>query len=216
MAKKTQERGRVRRSEMVVAARKLLLTKDISEISLTDVAEAADIPKSSAYHLFSSPFEVYAAAAREIAGELKIHMDGIGHFSGTGWQSLVQQFIGHGAKFFNERQDAIQLILGPKTPPAIKADDRLNSDTAISLQLMRRLQRHFVLPHWPGGEQTFFHAIEIADLFFGLSIVRHQWINEEHEAEAVRATNAYLSLYLPPILQPAPQGHDLRHQVEFS
>ena len=206
----------MRRSEMVAAARKLLLTKDMDEISLTDVAEAADIPKSSAYHLFSSLFEVYAAAAREIAGELKAHMDGIGYFSGEGWQCLVQQFIAHGVKFFNERHDAIQLILGPKTLPSIKTDDRLNSDTAISLQLMRRLQRHFLLPSWPGGEQTFFHAIEIADLFFGLSIVRHQWINEEHEAEAVRATNAYLSLYLPPILQPAPQGHDLKHQVELS
>ena len=48
-----------------------------------------------------------------------------------------------------------------------------------------------------------FWAIEITDRFFGLSVMRHSRINLEYEEMAVRATNAYLALYLPAFLQPA-------------
>jgi hypothetical protein len=59
------------------------------------------------------------------------------------------------------------------------------------------------LPDWISRDETFFRAIEIADLFFSLSVLRCQRITEEYVAEAVRATNAYLALYIPAILPPA-------------
>ena len=198
--KRTQERGRLRRGELVAATRSLLRTRDVDEISLTDIASAAGIPKSSAYHLFATVFDVYVAAAQDIEAELHDHMQLLSVAESECWQILVERFIRHGATFFNAQPDAMQLLLGPKSPPAIKLFDREQSDTALGEQLMRRLDSQFQLPQWPSRTETFFHAIEIADLFFSLSVVRHRTIIEEMEVEAVRAVNAYLSLYLPYIL----------------
>jgi AcrR family transcriptional regulator len=201
--KRTQERGRLRRTHMVTAARKLLFVRELDEIALTDIADAADIPKSSAYHLFPTAFDVHAAAAQEIAGELELHMRGLHLPICDGWADFVGAFIRHGARFFNDRRDAMQLLLGPKSPPAIKTVDREKSDLAISRQMVDALSKHYILPDWISRDETFFRAIEIADLFFSLSVLRCQRITEEYVAEAVRATNAYLALYIPAILPPA-------------
>ncbi|HKR17123.1 MAG TPA: TetR/AcrR family transcriptional regulator [Rhizorhapis sp.] len=201
--KKTQERGRLRRGELVSAARKLLHIRELDEISLTDMADAAGIPKSSAYHLFGSAFEVHAAAAQEIAADLLEHLATFRHGEYDGWPSLVEQFIRYGALFFKERPDASQLLLGPKSPPAIKLADRQESDVAVGLHLIKLMSGCYRLPAWPSREETFFRAIEISDLFFSLSVLQHGKIVEELEIEAARATNAYLSLYLPPILPAA-------------
>ena len=200
--RKTQERGRLRRGELVSAARQLLRTRELDEVSLTDLADVAGIPKSSAYHLFRSAFEVHAAVAQEIEAELLAHMDGFRPAMGNSWAFLAEQFIRYGALFFKERPDACQLLLGPKSPPAIKTADRQRSDVALGLNLMNVIASCYRLPVWPSQEETFFRAIEITDLFLSLSILKHGEIVEEFETEATRATNAYLSLYLPPILPP--------------
>lgn len=201
--KKTQERGRLRRGELVSAARKLLHTRELDEISLTDMADVAGIPKSSAYHLFGSAFEVHAAVAQEIATELLEHLASFDPAGCDGWPALVEQFVRHGAVFFNERPDASQLLLGPKSPPAIKLADRQKSDVALGHYLMNLMGGCYRLPPWPSRDETFFRAIEIADLFFSLSVLEHGKIVEEFMIEAARATNAYLSLYLPPLLPAA-------------
>ena len=198
--KRTQERGKLRRNELVKADRELLRTHELDEISLGMMADLASIPKSSAYHLFSSAFEVHVAVAFEIEAELMAHLADLRPTATDTWPVLVEQFVRHGATFFKERPDASQLLLGPKSPPAIKTADRKRSDVAAAIQLADLVGSQYRLPTWPSRKATFFHAIEIADLFFSLSVLEQGKIVDEYATEAARAANAYLSLYLPPIL----------------
>lgn len=198
-ARRTQERGRARRAILVEASRALLREREIDEISLTDVAEAAGIPKSSAYHFFSHVLEVFEAAASDMEAEIHEDLDSLSVADCTDWRQAVTRFVGRGAAYFNANRDAMQLLIGPKTPSAIKLKDRQN-DFAVAGQLRDGVSRHFELPELADTPEIFFRAIEIADLFFGLSVIRHGRITEAFTDEAARATCAYLSLYLPVVL----------------
>jgi AcrR family transcriptional regulator len=199
LARRTQERGRTRRAALVEASRKLLRAREIDEISLTDIAEEAGIPKSSAYHFFSQVLEVFEAAAGDIEGELQAWLEQLSTEGCTDWRQVVTRFTGRGAAFFNGNRDAMQLLIGPKSPAAIKLKDRQN-DFAIGAQLKDKIAAHFQLPELADTPEIFFRGIEIADLFFGLSVIRHGHITDDFDREAGRATCAYLSLYLPVVL----------------
>ncbi len=206
LTKRTQERGRTRRAILIDASRALLREREIDEISLTDVADAAGIPKSSAYHFFSHVLEVYEAAASDMEAELQDDLDGLSVGDCGDWRQVVTRFVGRGASFFSRNRDAMQLLIGPKSPSAIKLKDRQN-DFAIAEQLKSQISRCFELPELADTPEIFFRAIEIADLFFGLSVIRHGRITEEFTDEAGRATCAYLSLYLPVVLPRARTKH---------
>lgn len=199
MARRTQERGRTRRAALVEASRKLLREREIDEISLTDIAEEAGIPKSSAYHFFSHVLEVFEAAASDMEAELQVYLEQFATDGCADWRQLATQFMGRGADFFNANRDAMQLLIGPKSPSAIKLKDR-QADFAIAAQLKDQISSHFQLPELADTPEIFFRGIEIADLFFGLSVIRHGHITDEFNSEAARATCAYLSLYLPTVL----------------
>ena len=199
MARRTQERGRTRRAVLVEAARKLLRARELDEISLTDIAEEAGIPKSSAYHFFSHVLEVFEAAASDMESELLDYLEQLSTEGCTDWRQVTNLFMGRGAAFFNSNRDAMQLLIGPKSPSAIKLKDRQN-DFAIAGQLKDQISSHFQLPELADTPEIFFRGIEIADLFFGLSVIRHGHITKEFDSEAARATCAYLSLYLPTVL----------------
>lgn len=198
-SRKTQERGRARRTALVEASRRLLQAREIEEISLTDVADEAGIPKSSAYHFFGHITEVYEGAASAMEAELHEHMAALDIDGCRDWRQVVTCFVSHGAVFFNGNRDAMQLLIGPRTPSAIKLKDR-QADFAIAELLRDRIARRFQLPELADTPELFFRAIEIADLFFGLSVIRHGRITEEFNSEAGRATCAYLSIYLPAVL----------------
>jgi len=198
-ARRTQERGRTRRAILVEASRKLLREREIDEISLTDVADAAGVPKSSAYHFFSHVLEVYEAAASDMEAEIHDDLDRLSVADCTDWRQTVTRFVDRGSAYFNAHRDAMQLLIGPKSPSAIKLKDRQN-DFAIAGQLRDQISRNFELPELADSPEIFFRAIEIADLFFGLSVIRYGHITEAFTDEAARATCAYLSLYLPVVL----------------
>lgn len=202
--RRTQQRGRTRRAALVDAGRRLLRTMEIDAISLTDIAGEAGIPKSSAYHFFGHVLEVYQAAAGEMESELSAYLEGLDPDPCRDWPQAVTRFVERGAAFFNGNRDAMQLLIGPKTPAAIKLKDRQN-DFAIAEQLRCLVASRFQLPEMADTPEIFFRAIEIADLFFGLSVIRHGHVTEEFGGEAARATCAYLSIYLPAMLPPIAQ-----------
>jgi len=176
---------------------------EIDSVSLTDVASEAGIPKSSAYHFFSHVQEVYEAAASDMEIELHGFLEGLDPGECRDWSQMVTRFISWGAAFFNGNRDAMQLLIGPKTPAAIKLKDRQN-DFAVAERLRCLVAARFQLPELADTPEIFFRGIEIADLFFGLSVIRHGHVTEEFCGEAARATCAYLSIYLPAMLPPVP------------
>jgi AcrR family transcriptional regulator len=193
----TQVRGMERRERLMAAATTLLIEVPIEDISLAIVAKRAGIPIGSTYHFYPKINELFAAMAGRWHAELTVMLSE--PYTGTeseSWQAIIETSIKRARALYNERPDGRQLILSEKTSPDIKHADR-SSDQAIGQLMIDLIEQHFHLPDFPGRADVFFYGVEIADLFFMLSNIRHGKITEELCAEAQRAVVSYLRNYLP-------------------
>ena len=191
-----QARGLQNRRRMLEAARKLLETHDLRDIALADVAEAAGVATSSAYHFYADMEELLTHLQTRIQGELIDIVLRPLRQPVASWQDVISRLNGRGVRFYNSDAAARQLQIGPRIPPELKMRDR-RSDAAIGSAYEQHVGRHFVLPALPQRSQIFFRAVEIADLMFCLSLMDDSSITAEMQAEAGRACIAYLGTYLP-------------------
>lgn len=199
----TQARGRARREALIQAVRDLLQHREIDDITLPMVSEAANIPTSSAYHFFPDLRELYKELARIISdemlrGEPRIAAD-------ASWQEIIAIFVDGSADHFNADAAARQLMLGPRTTPEIRQAG-CHDDHRFGVQLHKVLDERFHLPVMDEPVALFFRAIVIADAFFALSVLENGAVTRYMATEAARAATSYLANYLPPILQ-----HKRRH-----
>lgn len=197
--KHTQARGRARRGILLRSTREMLREREMDEITLPSIAEAADIPSSSTYHFFPDIKTLYQDVARAIAHDM-LEMVQVKTDPRISWQNLVRNFIVASADFFNANRDARQLILGPKTVPDIR-NAACREDYRFGRQLHSLLSTHFHLPDIEHPVEVCFRAIQISDALFSLSVSEHAHVSDEMRDEAVLATTAYIGCYLPAIMR---------------
>jgi AcrR family transcriptional regulator len=192
-------RGLQKRRRMLDAARGLLARHAVDEITLSDVARAAGVASSSAYHFYADIDELLvslqAEVQRELVGVLQRPLRG--RFKN--WRDVIVAINRRGVRFYNHDAAARQLQIGPRTPPELKLRDR-RSDAAIGRLYEQHIDSRFMLPALPRRPAIFYRAVEIADLMFCLSLVDAGLITAEMHAEADRACTAYLGTYLPAVL----------------
>lgn len=194
----TQARGRKRRDALLAAARALLAEQESDALTLVDVAERAGIPKSSAYHFYADILELYNELVAILDGELQAAIaQPIGAMEG--WEQIVGEVIDRAAAYFEAHPAAQRLMLASQTPPAVKRSSR-HADIETSGLIEQHIDAHFVLPAIPDRDRIFFHAVEAADLMFGLSLFRHGALQSDMVEEAKKMACAYLGLYLPRFL----------------
>ena len=199
----TQARGRARREALIQAARDLLQDREIDDITLPMVSEAANIPTSSAYHFFPDLRELYKELARTISDEMLSREPAIG--AHASWQEIISAFLDGSADHLNVDAAARQLMLGPRTTPEIR-QAACHDDYRFGVQLHKALNERFHLPVMDEPVAIFFRAIVIADALFALSVLEKGAVTRYMVNEATRAATSYLANYLPPILQ-----HKHRH-----
>jgi AcrR family transcriptional regulator len=192
--------GIERRKQLMAAARRLLETRDMDDISLGDVAAEAGVPKGSAYHFYSDIKDLYGSLLSDIEGELLVILKKPIQRRPRDWFDVIDTLTERGVIYFTKNPASAQLQIGPKTPPDLKLRDRQN-DVALGNIYADHIDRFFVLPEIPDRPTIFFRGIEIADLMFGLSMLEHGHITPEMAREAVRAMYAYLRCYIPENLE---------------
>lgn len=192
--KHPQERAQVRRSLLISAARRLLATHALDELSLPIIAREAGIAPSSTYHFFRDLYELYGELAVVIVSEMigLIPSD----LKPGDWEDVVEAYLHYAADTFNKDPAALQLILGTRTTPQIKRA-ACQDNAPFGEELSLEIDRHFVLPEIEDAPGVFFRAIQIADLMFCLSVSAHGRITPHMLEEGRRATCAYLAIYLP-------------------
>lgn len=201
-------RGIERRQKLLTAARELLASHDLDQLSLGDVAARAGVPKGSAYHFYGDIKELYSSLLASIEDEMLVgHRAPIAPPPAT-WQDVMRIMIGRGAEYFAADAAARQLLIGPKTPPDLKIQDR-QSDLTLGQVFEEQVSTFFQLPPLANRSKIFFRALEIVDLMFSLSMLEHGYITDEMRDEAVRASIAYLECYLP---QRLPKQRQIRNR----
>ena len=199
---KTRAPGRARRAALLAAARALLAERALDQVTLPLVAERAGIPPSSVYHLFPDADALLTELARAISREMAAVDERRG--AADSWRAVVSGFLRAQARFFNADAAARALMLGPKTSFTIKRA-ACHEDDRFGHALEAAVGRSFVLPgRLPDG--LFFKAVQIADVFYGLSVAAVDRVDEAAQAEAESAVLAYLGLHLPEVLTGAELG----------
>ena len=194
-----QARGVERREHIAAAAKKLLLEKNLEDITYNEICEQADVPAGSAYHFFPNVNAIYAVIAKEFLEHYVGSVTAPKGKTPVTWKDVIDQQIERGAKLFQADPAAMKIIIGGKTPPEIKHWDRKNDQRLADL-IEKDIKRHFHLPEIDGAEKVFFHYVEIVDLFFSLSVLEHGTITKEMTHEAQIAGHSYLSNYIPSVL----------------
>jgi len=191
----TQARGRLRREALLASARELLGQHDSSQITLAEIAAHAAVPKSSAYHFYTDALGLYVELVAILDGELQQLMrQPLPRVES--WEAAMGVIIDRAATFFEDNPAAQQLMLSSQTPPLIKRYSR-RADMETSRLIEELIEAQFVLPDIPERGRIFFHAIEAADLMFGLSLFESGALLRAMVDEAKRMSCAYLALYLP-------------------
>lgn len=199
----TQARGRARREKMLRAATELLAKKELSEISFNEVAALAGIPKGSAYHFYANVMDLYAALTEQLGAELlECLSPAIPGQQVSCWEDVIRVLCKRAEQYYEQRPEARKLLIGGETPPQFKRSDREN-DRRVGALIKGHLAAHFQLPSIPNDLDVFFYAVEIVDLFYCLSMIRHNRVTEQMGEEAILAGTAYLRSYLPAILPSA-------------
>jgi len=195
-------KGTARREELLSAASQLLAEYTLDRISLKMIAERANIPVGSAYHFYSNAHEVFIALAQKFMATLNHTLQQPYTARSTqSWQALFAEAVSRAAEIYRNNPAYTQLIIGSKAPPEIKLADRDN-DAKVGQLFEKTLSLYFHPITFPSHTDIFFFAVEIVDLMFSLSVIRHGEITKKMEQEAVRASIAYLREYLPGEMKP--------------
>jgi len=196
------KKGKARRQSLVTAAFDLLCKRPIEEISFSDIARKADVPEGSTYHFFANRFDVFTEVANQLSDQfVEIFQQAVPARRRGDWQSLVGYLLESSSEVYNNTPAARQLLIGGKTPPEIKQMDRLN-EQQVGVVLGEIFDRYFEMPKIPRSGDVFYYFIELTDLMFSLSVIKHDKITKQMHQEAVRVGIAYLGSYLPEKLVP--------------
>ncbi|QUD90248.1 TetR/AcrR family transcriptional regulator [Phenylobacterium montanum] len=195
--KPAQKRSLIRVNALLDAADALLQDREISDIGLYDVANAAKVPPTSAYHFFPTKESVFLALAERYLHKMHealnapLDLEAIER-----WQDFVTARYWRVVEYFNASLAARKLFMGTALQSDIRKLDFQDMDSSAA-GTYRLMDRYFVMPYVrdPAFKSAVGYAIH--DGIWAVSFAKHGYITPEYAREGIRATLAYMSTYLP-------------------
>src|SRR5688572_15774259 len=111
-----RKNGIARRHQLLQAARVLLDSHELDQLSLGDIAAAAKIPKGSAYHFYADIKDLYANLLTTLEEELLAVLNAPVRTKARNWQHVVELLTERGVGFYARSRASTQLQIGPKVP----------------------------------------------------------------------------------------------------
>ena len=185
---------------ILAAARELLAEQGVASLSIYSVAERAQIPPSSVYHFFASVPALLEALTADIHGAFRACLqEPIEHDSLRDWRDLSRLVEQRMLAIYAADAAARQLILAQHGLAEVTQADRQH-DIELGQAMQVLFDRHFPLPQLPDEVDVFSLAMELGDRVYARSVQLHGEITPRMAEEGMRVFDAYLGLYLPPLL----------------
>ena len=185
---------------ILAAARELLAEQGVASLSIYSVAERAQIPPSSVFHFFASVPALLEALTADIHGAFRACLqEPIEHDSLRDWRDLSRLVEQRMLAIYAADAAARQLILAQHGLAEVTQADRQH-DIELGQAMQVLFDRHFPLPQLPDEVDVFALAMELGDRVYARSVQLHGEITPRMAEEGMRVFDAYLGLYLPPLL----------------
>ena len=198
--RKPRARSQARIDAILEAARTLLAAEGVAGLSIYNVAERAQIPPSSVYHFFASVPAILEALTGEVHAAFRACLQQpIDPASLRDWRDLARVVEQRMLAIYAADPAARQLILAQHGLTEVTQADRLH-DIELGQLLQALFDQHFQLPSLPDDVDVFALAMELGDRVYARSVQQHGLITPRMAEEGMRVFDAYLGLYLPPLM----------------
>jgi AcrR family transcriptional regulator len=198
--RKPRARSQARIEAILAAARGLLASEGVANLSIYSVADRAQIPPSSVYHFFASVPALLEALTADVHRAFRACLQApIDHAALDNWRDLSRLVEQRMLAIYSEDAAARQLILAQHGLSEVLQADRLH-DLELGAMLQQLFDRHFELPPLSDEVDVFALAMELGDRVYARSVQLHGEITPRMGEEGMRVVDAYLGLYLPPVL----------------
>ena len=203
--RKPRASSQARIAAILTVARDLMAEQGVASLSIYNVAERAAIPPSSVYHFFASVPALLEALTADIHAAFRACLqEPVEHTQLRDWRDLSAIVEQRMLAIYARDPAARQLILAQHGLSEITQADRQH-DIELGAQMRNLFARHFMLPHLPDDIDVFALAMELGDRVYARSVQLHGTISPRLAEEGMRVFDAYLSLYLPPLLPKRPE-----------
>ena len=184
-----QERSKLRVAKIIEAAHQILLTQNIDDITISNLAIHSDLKRTSTYKFFANPDDVKLLLVQRYFKECseEFRQSDSNHeyedLSKALEESVVRIF-----NFFTTNIGAQKIILqNTVTPPVESKILHLLSQEVLSF-----IEKNIKLPSMFNKEGVFLVMVQIIISIFSLNIKENGELNQIGKSEAQRDSYSYL------------------------
>ncbi|MDG1203105.1 MAG: hypothetical protein P8N65_04510 [SAR86 cluster bacterium] len=184
-----QERSKLRVAKIIEAAHQILLTQDIDDITISNLAVHSDLKRTSTYKFFANPDDVKLLLVqryfKECSEEFR-QSDSNQEYEDL--SKALEESVVRIFNFFTTNIGAQKIILqNTVTPPVESKILHLLSQEVLSF-----IEKNIKLPSMFNKEGVFLVMVQIIISIFSLNIKENGELNQIGKSEAQRASYSYL------------------------
>lgn len=192
---KLRTRGRENRRRLLAEAERLLLESDGSPLKFSDVFEAAEVSRGSAYRIYIGIDDLLQDLATEWINNFVAYLKNSdpGKTPET-WVQLSDFIVRRAADYWTETADTMRVL------PRIRSNAPSSYNAAVRAMtncLSEIFNRYFVVPEIPGWYSKMAFYTQICDISFADAVRGEGQISEQRVTEAATLARTYLAFYLP-------------------
>lgn len=199
----TQRRSRKKYEDIIKATERLLEEAHIEDLSLLDIAAAADVPHPTAYYYFPTVAALQLELSRRHDDELHRvlirHGELVEPDEISDWQDYLRSCSLVARNFFNLHRPACEARYGLSLHRNNRLEN-LDRKSQAGAAMILGLQRNFNLVYRPELQVVFTAKCEILDLFWSASYLRTGRIDDQALEDSLRASLGYLASFLPQLI----------------
>ncbi|CAH0526206.1 TetR/AcrR family transcriptional regulator [Vibrio hippocampi] len=180
---------------------RLIERREATDISMYDVAKECGMATSTVYHHYPNIENLFHSLLKNVFVDFDlllgrcINEDQVFH-----WTDINRMIETAYVNYYNQNPIAKKLILGRHTFAELGHADT-EHDLELGHQVEMIYRQFFDIPQLPQPINIFAISLQVADKIYSLSYRKYGYITPELATEALRLSEAYLQLYIPPICQ---------------
>ena len=199
-----RKRGIERFNLLLDATERLLADSGDEDISLAQIAEAAEVSLASVYYFFPNRNAVYVALALRFNDEIyERSIRPLRDPEPQSWQELLGMKHKAAAAFQNSRPAALRLFLGAGVSAAVRSAD-FTGNARLARSRARMFAAYFDMQPMPDLPRWLEVSAAAMDGIWSLSYGYHGRITDAYREEATACAVTYLRRYLPEVLPRKP------------
>jgi AcrR family transcriptional regulator len=192
---KLRTRGRANRKKLLAVAQSLIEKHAGRTVRFSDVFEAANVSRGSAYRIYDGVEDLMQDLASSWINNFVTYVkDEAPTTQPRSWVELSDHLVARAAAYWVETADTLRVL------PRVRSNAPESYRAAVqdlTKAFADTFDRYFVMPEIPDWSSVLVMYTSLGDMIFADAVRREGNISKKRLAEAQKICNTYLSFYLP-------------------